>query len=119
MILMLAISYSGRRDITQACGALAEEARRNGLRPDDIDEALIAERLRTSVATGGELSYPDLVIRTGGELRLSNFLLWQSAFAELSSRASCGLISGTTSTSERWAPTRAENAASARGNSHI
>jgi ditrans,polycis-polyprenyl diphosphate synthase len=58
---------------------------RDLLRPEDIDEALIARKLGTSVAGGGELSlsYPDLVIRTSGELRLSNFLLWQSAFSEL------------------------------------
>ncbi|CAL5086820.1 unnamed protein product [Urochloa decumbens] len=70
MVLMLAIGYSGRRDVLRACRELAAEA-------------LIAGRLGTSVAAGGGLSCPDLVIRTGGEQRLSNFLLWQSAFAEL------------------------------------
>ncbi|RCV12971.1 hypothetical protein SETIT_2G309500v2 [Setaria italica] len=83
MVLMLAIGYSGRRDMVQACRELAAEAQRNQLQPEDIDEALIAERLGTSVAAGGELSCPDLVIRTSGERRLSNFLLWQSAFSEL------------------------------------
>ncbi|CAL5062861.1 unnamed protein product [Urochloa decumbens] len=83
MVLMLAIGYSGRRDVLRACRELAAEARRGRLRPEDIDEALVAGRLGTSVAAGGGLSCPDLVIRTGGEQRLSNFLLWQSAFAEL------------------------------------
>lgn len=82
MVLMLAMGYSGRRDILRACQELATEVQRNLLRPEDIDEALIAGKLGTSIA-GGELSYPDLVIRTSGELRLSNFLLWQSAYAEL------------------------------------
>jgi len=83
MVLMLAIGYSGRRDILRACQELATEVQRDLLRPEDIDEALIAGKLGTSVAGGGELSCPDLVIRTSGELRLSNFLLWQSAFSEL------------------------------------
>jgi ditrans,polycis-polyprenyl diphosphate synthase len=85
MVLMLAIGYSGRRDILRACRELAAEVQRDLLRPEDIDEALIAGKLGTSVAAGGELSCPDpdLVIRTSGELRLSNFLLWQSAFSEL------------------------------------
>ncbi|TVU39379.1 hypothetical protein EJB05_12793, partial [Eragrostis curvula] len=81
LVLMLAIGYSGRRDIVQACQGLAEEAQRGKLRPEDIDDALIADKLGTSVA--GEFSCPDLLIRTSGEQRLSNFLLWQSAYSEL------------------------------------
>jgi ditrans,polycis-polyprenyl diphosphate synthase len=85
LVLMLANGYSGRRDIARACRALAEDAQRGQLAPEDIDEALIAGRFGTGVvASGGsELSCPDLVVRTGGEQRLSNFLLWQSAYAEL------------------------------------
>jgi ditrans,polycis-polyprenyl diphosphate synthase len=67
-------------------GARPESAggRRRLLRPEDIDEALLAGELQTSAAAGEELSCPDLVIRTSSEMRLSNFvLLWQSAYSEL------------------------------------
>ncbi|PAN27481.1 hypothetical protein PAHAL_5G083800 [Panicum hallii] len=79
--LTLAISYSGRRDIVQACRSLAQKVHDKALRPEDIDESLFADELETSPAA--ELPYPDLLIRTSGELRLSNFLLWQSAYSEL------------------------------------
>lgn len=78
--VMLAICYSGRWDMVQACRELAREAQAGQLSPDDIDESLVAGKLATSAA--GEFSCPDLVIRTSGELRLSNFLLWQSAYSE-------------------------------------
>ena len=67
--------------MVQACRELAQEVQVNWLSPDDIDESLVVGKLATSAA--GEFSCPDLVIRTSGELRLSNFLLWQSAYAEL------------------------------------
>ncbi|KAM3262786.1 hypothetical protein ACQJBY_053103 [Aegilops geniculata] len=76
--LVLAISYSGRMDIVQACRKLAQKVDAKLLRPEDIDESLFADELQTS-----ETSCPDLLIRTSGELRLSNFLLWQSAYSEL------------------------------------
>ncbi|XP_066307455.1 uncharacterized protein [Miscanthus floridulus] len=80
--LTLAIGYSGRRDIVQACRNLAQKVHDKLLKPEDIDESLLADELETSHAN--ELpDYPDLLIRTSGELRLSNFLLWQSAYAEL------------------------------------
>lgn len=79
--LTLAISYSGRRDIVQACRNLAQKVQGELLRPEDIDESLLAKELETSCAS--EFPYPDLLIRTSGELRLSNFLLWQSAYSEL------------------------------------
>uniref|UniRef100_A0A0A9ETI9 Alkyl transferase n=1 Tax=Arundo donax TaxID=35708 RepID=A0A0A9ETI9_ARUDO len=79
--LTLALSYSGRRDIVQACRKLAQKVQGKLLGPEDIDESLFAEELETSPA--GEYPYPDLLIRTSGELRLSNFLLWQSAYSEL------------------------------------
>ncbi|XP_066310233.1 uncharacterized protein [Miscanthus floridulus] len=80
--LTLAIGYSGRRDIVQACRNLAQKVHDKLLKPEDIDESLFADELETSHAN--ELpDYPDLLIRTSGELRLSNFLLWQSAYAEL------------------------------------
>ncbi|XP_022682334.1 uncharacterized protein LOC101765166 [Setaria italica] len=82
--LTLAISYSGRRDIVQACRSLAQKVHDRQLRPEDIDESLFAAELETSPADEHELlPYPDLLIRTSGELRLSNFLLWQSAYSEL------------------------------------
>uniref|UniRef100_A0A0A8Y782 Alkyl transferase n=1 Tax=Arundo donax TaxID=35708 RepID=A0A0A8Y782_ARUDO len=80
--LMLATCYSGRWEIVQACRELAREVKGNLLRPEDIDESLLASKLETSIAAG-EFSCPDLLIRTSGEQRLSNFLLWQSAYSEL------------------------------------
>jgi undecaprenyl diphosphate synthase len=74
----LAINYGGRRDIVAACRAIAEEARDGSLDPACINETSISDRLGTS-----GLSPPDLIVRTGGEHRLSNFLLWEAAYAEL------------------------------------
>jgi len=76
--LVIAASYGGRWDVTQAARRLAEEVRRGTLRPEDITP----ERLDGCLATGG-LPEPDLFIRTGGERRISNFLLWQLAYTEL------------------------------------
>jgi undecaprenyl diphosphate synthase len=77
ILLNLAIDYGGRREIGDAVRALAEEVR-TGLRDaSSIDERALASRLYTA-----GLPDPDLIIRTGGELRLSNFLLFQSAYAE-------------------------------------
>ncbi|KAL6639213.1 hypothetical protein ACP70R_022943 [Stipagrostis hirtigluma subsp. patula] len=81
LVVMLAICYSGRWDIARACRELAEEAQGGLLRPEDIDEDLLDGKLLTSLA--GEFSSPDLLVRTSGEIRLSNFLLWQSAYSEL------------------------------------
>lgn len=78
MTLTLALSYGGREEILQAVRALCEEARMGVLSPGALDEATFESRLWTS-----ELPPLDLLIRTSGELRLSNFLLWQSAYAEL------------------------------------
>ena len=65
----------------QACRNLAHKVHDKLLKPEDIDESLFADELETSHAN--ELpDYPDLLIRTSGELRLSNFLLWQSAYSE-------------------------------------
>ncbi len=77
LVLTVALSYGGRQDVVQAARRLAEEVQRGRLSPADIDERAVAHRLWT-----GELPDPDLVIRTSGERRLSNFLLWQSAYAE-------------------------------------
>ena len=74
LVFNLALSYGGRAEIVDAARALIRE----GVRPEDVDEAAFARRLYT----GGQPD-PDLVVRTGGELRVSNFLLWQIAYAEL------------------------------------
>jgi undecaprenyl diphosphate synthase len=76
--LNVAMAYGGRWDIAQACRSLAADAAAGALAPADIDEALVAERL----ALAG-IPDPDLLIRTGGEQRISNFLLWNLAYTEL------------------------------------
>jgi len=76
--LTIAASYGGRWDITQAARALAQDVADGKLRPEDIDEAAIARR----VCLAG-LPRPDLLLRTGGRTRVSNFLLWQLAYTEL------------------------------------
>lgn len=78
MTLVIAIAYGGRWDITSAARRLAERAVAGELRTEDIDETLLGEQL----ALGG-LPDPDLLIRTGGEQRISNFLLWNLAYTEL------------------------------------
>uniref|UniRef100_A0ACD5T6L0 Uncharacterized protein n=1 Tax=Avena sativa TaxID=4498 RepID=A0ACD5T6L0_AVESA len=81
LVLVLAVSYSGRRDIVQACRNLVTKVHEKQLRPEDIDESLFAGELQTGFLD--EFPYPDLLIRTSGELRLSNFLMWQTAYSEL------------------------------------
>jgi undecaprenyl diphosphate synthase len=76
--LNIAASYGGRWDITQAARALAMDVAAGRLTPDDIDEAAMASRVALA-----DLPAPDLFIRTGGEMRISNFLLWQLAYTEL------------------------------------
>ena len=78
MTLNLALSYGGRAEIVDAVRSLADDVKRGRLRPSDIDEETISARLYTA-----GLPDPDLLIRTSGELRLSNFLLWQIAYAEI------------------------------------
>ncbi|WVZ62959.1 hypothetical protein U9M48_012647 [Paspalum notatum var. saurae] len=75
---------STAREADEACRQLAREVEGGALKPDDIDEPQLASKLATTSAVGElELSCPDLVIRTSGEQRLSNFLMWQSAYSEL------------------------------------
>lgn len=76
--LNLAINYGARAELVRAARALAEDVSNGGMAPDAIDEAAVSSRLYTS----GQPDV-DLLIRTGGEMRLSNFLLYQSAYAEL------------------------------------
>ncbi|MET4699363.1 undecaprenyl diphosphate synthase [Constrictibacter sp. MBR-5] len=76
--MVLALSYGSRDELAKAVRQIAREAADGGIRPDEIDEDTIAQRLYTR-----DIPDPDLVIRTGREKRLSNFLLWQAAYAEL------------------------------------
>jgi undecaprenyl diphosphate synthase len=78
LALNICISYGARAELTRAARLLAEAARAGELDPADIDEEMLARRLYTAAFPD-----PDLLIRTSGELRLSNFLLWQLAYAEL------------------------------------
>ena len=78
LTLTLALSYSGRWEILQAVRDIAERVQRGELAPDDISEDVFSSSLNTA-----GLPDPDLLVRTGGEYRLSNFLLWQSAYTEL------------------------------------
>lgn len=75
--LTVAINYGGRDEIRRACVAVAREAAEGHLNPADLTEAALAQRLDTA-----GLPDPDLVIRTSGETRVSNFLPWQTAYAE-------------------------------------
>ena len=74
----VAANYGGRWDIAQAARKLAEDCSRGLIKPEDIDEELLAKQICLN-----ESKDPDLLIRTGGEMRISNFLLWQSAYTEL------------------------------------
>src|SRR5690554_3116917 len=76
--LNVAASYGGRQDIARAARSLAGDVASGRLRPDQIDEEAVAARVALA-----DLPPPDLFIRTGGELRVSNFLLWQLAYTEL------------------------------------
>ena len=78
LALNICLSYSGRAEITRAARRLAEEVKRGELDPAEIDEAAFARNLWTAAFPD-----PDLLIRTSGEMRLSNFLLWQLAYAEI------------------------------------
>lgn len=76
--LLLCISYSGRDDLVHAIREIATRVQRNELAPQSIVSALVTEHL-----IAADVPDPDLLIRTGGEQRLSNFLLWQIAYTEL------------------------------------
>ena len=76
--LILALNYGGRAEIVDAARKIASEAAAGTLRPDEIDETLFAKNLYLP-----EIPDPDLLIRTSGELRLSNFLLWELSYSEI------------------------------------
>jgi len=76
--VVLAVNYGGRDEITRAARKLAHDAAKGKLNPQKIDEEMLSMALDTA-----SLPDPDLIIRTGGDLRLSNFLLWQLAYTEM------------------------------------
>lgn len=78
MTLTLALSYSGRWDLVEAARTLARKVAKGECQPDEIDQNLLGSLLSTH-----EMPDPELLIRTSGEYRISNFLLWQIAYAEL------------------------------------
>lgn len=78
MTLVIALSYSSRWEITHTMQQLAQQVKNGTLQAEDITEELISQNLNTRF-----MPDPELLIRTGGELRLSNYLLWQSAYSEL------------------------------------
>ncbi len=78
MTVVLAVSYGAREELTDAMRVMARRVRRGDLDPEDIDQDMVASHL----ATAG-IPDPDLLIRTSGEMRISNFLLWQIAYTEI------------------------------------
>jgi undecaprenyl diphosphate synthase len=78
MVLTLALSYGGRQEIVRAAAGIARQVANGSLTPEQVTEELFASRLDTN-----GLPDPDLLIRTSGEMRISNFLLWQLAYTEL------------------------------------
>ena len=78
LTLVLALNYGSRAEITDAVRSIAEDVRKGLIRPEQVNEQLISDRLYT-----GGMPDPDLLIRTAGEMRISNYLLWQISYAEL------------------------------------
>jgi undecaprenyl diphosphate synthase len=78
IVFTVATNYGGREEILQACRALAKKVQQGQIQAEEIDEAMFSRHLYTA-----DLCDPDLLIRTSGEMRLSNFLLWQMAYAEI------------------------------------
>lgn len=76
--LVIALSYSSRWEITNAVRKAVEAAQKGTIRPEDVNEELVSDLMTTK-----NMPDPDLLIRTSGELRISNFLLWQLAYSEL------------------------------------
>jgi undecaprenyl diphosphate synthase len=76
--LVLALSYGSRVEIAEAAKAIAREAKSGALDPERIDEKTVADHLYTR-----DIPDPDLLVRTSGEMRVSNFMLWQISYAEI------------------------------------
>ncbi|MGD1805421.1 polyprenyl diphosphate synthase [Dapis sp. BLCC M126] len=74
----VATNYGGRQEIIQACQAIATQVQKGLLKPEEINEEIFEQYLYTA-----GISHPDLLIRTSGEMRISNFLLWQIAYSEI------------------------------------
>ncbi len=77
LILNLALSYGSRQEINEAIKKIAQKVKDGILNPEEINDNVIRDHLQTA-----DLPDPDLIIRTGGEFRVSNFLLWQIAYSE-------------------------------------
>ena len=78
LTMVIALSYSARWEITEAVRQAVQQAQNGRLRPEDVNEQLVS-----SLMTTCDMPDPDLLIRTSGEYRISNFLLWQLAYSEL------------------------------------
>ena len=78
MTMVVALSYSSRWELTRAAQSIARDVKQGTLQPEDITEELMNQRLETAF-----MPDPELLIRTGGELRISNYMLWQIAYSEL------------------------------------
>ena len=78
MTMVVALSYSSRWELTRVAQSIARDVKAGTLQPEDITEELMNERLETAF-----MPDPELLIRTGGELRISNYMLWQIAYSEL------------------------------------
>jgi undecaprenyl diphosphate synthase len=76
MTVILAVSYGGREELTDAVRAIARRVKRDEIAPEDVDQELVASHLGTA-----GIPDPDLLIRTSGEMRISNFLLWRAGRA--------------------------------------
>jgi undecaprenyl diphosphate synthase len=74
----LALSYGGREEIVSAAGSIAEDSAAGSLLPSEVDCPLFSSRFQTA-----GIPDPDLLVRTSGEMRVSNFLLWQISYAEI------------------------------------
>jgi undecaprenyl diphosphate synthase len=84
MTLCLALNYGGRAELVDACRALVERAARGEVSPEDLDEDAVARHLYAPTAPD-----PDLLVRTAGEMRVSNFLLWQISYSEFHVTPAC------------------------------
>ena len=109
LVLNLALNYGARRELCDAIRALTADVAAGRLDPAAIDDGSLANYLYTA-----GMPDPDLLIRTGGELRLSNFLLFRSPTPNSGRRRCAGRISTSTSSRRRWAPSQPGSDASGR-----